>query len=147
MIGKNSVAMLLFASALAVGAGSPGTAASAGAGSSYSAGAGTVATSGASSSGQVVQLGYQMAAQQPYGWTGQQAACLNYVWTRESGWSATAANPTSDARGIAQKITGWSADYQPGNATQQIAWGLAYIKGRYGTPCAAWAHEQAVGWY
>jgi len=147
VISKNSVAMLLFASALAVGAGSPGTAASAGASSSYSAGAGTVAISGASSSGQVVQLGYQMAAQQPYGWTGQQAQCLNYVWTRESGWSATAANSTSDARGIAQKITGWSPDYQPGDATEQIAWGLAYIKGRYGTPCVAWAHEQAAGWY
>lgn len=147
MIGKNTVAMVLFAAAVAVGAGGPGTSASAGAASSSSEGAGTVATSGASSSGAVVQQGYQMAAQQPYGWTGQQAACLNYVWTRESGWSATAANSTSDARGIAQKITGWSGDYQPGNATEQIAWGLAYIQGRYGTPCAAWAHEQAYGWY
>ena len=33
------------------------------------------------------------------------------------------------------------------NATTQIRWGLQYIKGTYGSPCAAWAHEEATGWY
>jgi hypothetical protein len=33
------------------------------------------------------------------------------------------------------------------NATTQILWGLGYISGRYGTPCGAWAHSQATGWY
>ena len=29
----------------------------------------------------------------------------------------------------------------------QITWGLNYIAGVYGTPCAAWAHSQATNWY
>ncbi len=92
-----------------------------------------------------VALGRQMAAS--YGWGGGQWSCLDELWTRESGWSATAANPTSDARGIAQDINGWSARYPYGNAGEQIGWGLSYIRGRYGTPCAAWAHETSAGWY
>ncbi len=93
-----------------------------------------------------VALGRQMAA--AYGWgSGGQWSCLDALWTRESGWSATAANPTSDARGIAQDIRGWSASYPYDDPGQQIAWGLAYIRGRYGTPCTAWAHETSAGWY
>ncbi len=88
-----------------------------------------------------------MAAAAPYGWTGAQTTCLDELWTRESGFDDEAANPTSDARGIAQDINGWSADYEPGNAPQQISWGLSYIAGRYGSPCAAWSHEEAVSWY
>jgi hypothetical protein len=82
-----------------------------------------------------------------YGWTGSQATCLDELWTRESGFNDEAANPTSDARGIAQNINGWSADYEPGNAAQQVAWGLSYVAGRYGTPCGAWSHEEAMSWY
>jgi hypothetical protein len=33
------------------------------------------------------------------------------------------------------------------SATTQIRWGLGYIKDRYGTPCGAWSHEEACGWY
>jgi hypothetical protein len=29
----------------------------------------------------------------------------------------------------------------------QILWGLNYIKGRYGSPVAAEAHELSAGWY
>jgi hypothetical protein len=29
----------------------------------------------------------------------------------------------------------------------QIRWGLGYIEDRYGSPCGAWAHSQARGWY
>ena len=88
-----------------------------------------------------------MAAAAPYDWTGSQATCLDELWTRESGFDAYAANPTSDARGIPQNINGWSASYQPGNASQQIAWGLSYVAGRYGDPCGAWSHEEAANWY
>ena len=92
------------------------------------------------------QLGQQMAAQ--FGWDkGDEWTALNNVVMRESGWDATAANPTSDARGIAQNINGWSASYQEGNAQQQISWLLNYIHGRYGTPQAAWQHEINYGWY
>jgi hypothetical protein len=31
--------------------------------------------------------------------------------------------------------------------TTQIIWGLGYIKSVYGTPCGAWAHEEADGYY
>ena len=84
-----------------------------------------------------------------YGWTGSQTTCLDELWDEESGFSAYAANPTSDARGIPQNIGGWSAGYQPGNASEQIKWGLLYIKDRYGTPCAAWAFETShtPNWY
>ena len=95
-----------------------------------------------------VALGQEMAS--AYGWgSGAEWTCLDELWTHESGWSATAANPSSDARGIPQNINGWSAGYQYGNARQQIAWGLAYIQGRYGTPCAAWAFEMShyPNWY
>lgn len=104
----------------------------------------TVAASGASDEA----LANSMAAS-GYGWTGSETTCLDDLWTKESGFSAYAANPASDARGIPQNISGWSASYQPGNASQQIAWGLHYIAGRYGTPCAAWAFERShvPNWY
>jgi hypothetical protein len=35
----------------------------------------------------------------------------------------------------------------PAAARAQIAWGLNYIRGRYGSPGSAWAHELAQGWY
>jgi hypothetical protein len=113
--------------------------------SASGASAGSVSVSaGATTTGANVDLGRQMAA--AYGWTGQQFSCLDWLWTRESGWNAYAANPTSDARGIPQNINGWSA-YPPGEPGPQIAWGLSYIKGRYGSPCSAWAHEEADSWY
>jgi hypothetical protein len=104
----------------------------------------TAAPAGAGSTGPNVALGQQMAAQ--HGWTGSQWQCLDWLWTRESGWNAYAANPTSDARGIPQNINGWSS-YPPGQPAPQIAWGLDYITGRYGNPCAAWAHETQWNWY
>jgi peptidoglycan DL-endopeptidase CwlO len=107
-------------------------------------GAQTVAASGTSNEA----LANSMAAS-GYGWAGGQLTCLDELWTHESGFDAYAANPSSDARGIPQNINGWSADYQPGNARQQITWGLAYIQGRYGTPCAAWSFEMShvPNWY
>jgi resuscitation-promoting factor RpfB len=69
------------------------------------------------------------------------------LWNQESGWSITAANKTSDARGIAQNINGYGPDYLEGNATSQITWGINYIAGRYGSPVAAWAHEVENNWY
>ncbi|HZK58258.1 MAG TPA: transglycosylase, partial [Cryobacterium sp.] len=29
----------------------------------------------------------------------------------------------------------------------QIEWGLGYVTDRYGTPCGAWGHSEAMGWY
>ena len=33
------------------------------------------------------------------------------------------------------------------SAATQIRWGLWYVAGRYGTPCAAWSHEEDTSWY
>ena len=44
------------------------------------------------------------------------------------------------------KMASAGPDWQSNPATQ-IRWGLGYIKGLYGSPCGAWAHEEADGWY
>ena len=83
--------------------------------------------------------------------SGAQYRCLVLLWTRESGWNHLADNPSSDAYGIPQSLPGSKmasagADWRTNPATQ-IRWGLGYIRATYGTPCGAWAHSQAVGWY
>jgi hypothetical protein len=85
-----------------------------------------------------------------YGWASSQFSCLNELWSRESGWRTTAENP-SGAYGIPQALPGSKMasagpDWQT-SATTQIRWGLGYIKGQYGSPCGAWSHEEAAGWY
>jgi hypothetical protein len=79
--------------------------------------------------------------------TGAEWAAWVDLWDQESGWSITAANPHSDARGIAQNIDGYGPDYLEGNAQSQITWGINYIAGRYGDPIGAWQHELADDWY
>jgi hypothetical protein len=82
-----------------------------------------------------------------YGWSvPYEMPALISLWNQESGWNPYAANPTSNARGIPQNINGWSA-YAPGDWANQIRWGESYIKGRYGSPTGAWAHEGAFNWY
>jgi len=86
-----------------------------------------------------------------YGWSWAQFSCLQPLWGRESGWDATAYNPSSGAYGIPQALPGSKmasagADWHSDPATQ-IRWGLSYIREVYGTPCGAWAHEEADGWY
>lgn len=108
-------------------------------------GSGTGSAAAQVSGGSNAALGQRLAAS--YGWgAGAEWTCLDELWTRESGWNAYAANPASDARGIPQDINGW-ADFAPGDVRAQIAWGLAYIRGRYGGPCTAWNHETTDGWY
>ncbi|WP_426321551.1 phospholipase [Microbacterium sp. E-13] len=92
----------------------------------------------------------QMAASQ-YGWGDGQFSCLESLWNKESGWNYQAFNSGSGATGIPQSLPGSKmasagADWQT-NAATQIAWGLGYIAGSYGTPCAAWGHSQATDWY
>ena len=79
-----------------------------------------------------------------------QWGCLDDLWQQESGWNYEAEN-ASGAYGIPQALPGskmasagpdWETD-----PTTQIKWGLGYIKGDYGTPCGAWDHEEADGWY
>lgn len=82
-------------------------------------------------------LGKRMAG--AMGWTGNQWDALRQLWIGESGWRTDADNPSSDAYGIPQAMTNLHklpADYMT-NAKTQIAWGLKYIKGKYGNPANA----------
>ena len=85
-----------------------------------------------------------------FGWSGDQFGCLNSLWTKESGWRTTAANP-SGAYGIPQALPGSkmasAGDDWRTNPATQVRWGLGYIKGSYGSPCAAWGHSRATNWY
>jgi hypothetical protein len=86
-----------------------------------------------------------------FGWSSSQFSCLDPLWQHESGWSVTAYNAGTGAYGIPQalpgsKMAGAGPDWQTSAATQ-IRWGLDYIKGSYGSPCGAWDHEEATGWY
>jgi resuscitation-promoting factor RpfB len=101
-----------------------------------------------------VARGQQLAAGDGWG-SGPQWNCLYALWQRESSWSNTAENPRSGAYGIAQALGhGPTGQYPAGPAnppvsdpSAQVRWGLGYIAGTYGTPCAAWAHEEADSWY
>jgi hypothetical protein len=85
------------------------------------------------------------------GWGSGQFSCLVSLWNRESGWNYRAQNASSGAYGIPQALPGSkmgtvAADWRT-NPVTQIRWGLNYIADRYGTPCGAWGHSQATGWY
>jgi len=85
------------------------------------------------------------------GWSASQFSCLRSLWQRESGWNPRADNPASSAYGIAQALPGSKMasagpDWRT-NPVTQIKWGLGYIADRFGTPCGAWGHSQANGWY
>ena len=91
------------------------------------------------------------------------------LWNRESGWNNLAQNPGSGAFGIAQALghgtagtagkygNEYGANYglttaeaiaaNNGSALPQIQWGINYIADTYGSPEAAWAHEESAGWY
>ncbi len=95
------------------------------------------------------ELGHRMML--AYGFSDDNWPCLYNLWMRESGWRTNAGNTSSGAYGIPQslpasKMASAGADYLTNPATQ-ITWGLGYIKGRYGTPCNAWASFQSKGWY
>lgn len=97
-----------------------------------------------------VQTGQRIAARA--GWVGSEWVCLYRLWSRESGWVVTKANYAgSGAYGIPQALPGskmasagpqWATD-----AATQIRWGIGYIRARYGTPCGAWSHSNAHGYY
>jgi hypothetical protein len=98
-----------------------------------------------------VTLGRRLAS--GYGWgSGPQWTCLDELWTRESGWRTQVWNyGGSGAYGIPQalpasKMAAAGPDWMT-NPDTQIRWGLGYIATTYATPCGAWAHETADGWY
>ena len=98
--------------------------------------------------GTAQRIAYNMLAS--FGFATSQYGCLDSLWNQESGWRYNAQN-ASGAYGIPQALPGSKmasagSDWLTNPATQ-IKWGLGYIKGQYGTPCGAWDHEVAYGWY
>lgn len=87
-----------------------------------------------------------------YGLSPSEFQDLVQLWDRESGWNMHAENASSGAYGIPQadpdggQGVANQASYR-NNAEVQIAWGLKYIKDRYGSLAAAWQHEVEDGWY
>lgn len=88
-------------------------------------------------------------------------SCLTNLWNRESNWRVNAQNnafdygspatPQYQAYGIPQaapgnKMASEGSDWLT-NPQTQIRWGLKYIKGRYSSPCGAWAHSESYNWY
>ncbi|MBP2370218.1 hypothetical protein [Pseudonocardia parietis] len=72
-----------------------------------------------------------------FGWgSGPEWDALSWIIHHESGWDPNAANPTSSARGLFQKMTSIHGPVEP-TASGQAQWGLNYIRGRYGSPTAA----------
>ncbi|MGK9147253.1 hypothetical protein KXS11_06470 [Plantibacter flavus] len=94
---------------------------------------------------------YAQSAIGSYGWGSGEFQCLLQLWTRESSWRVNAYNASSGAYGIPQSLPGSkmasAGDDWRTNAATQINWGLSYIDSRYGSPCGAWAHSEAVNWY
>lgn len=109
----------------------------------------SVADAKMASSGSPPQIAAAMLAS--FGWSSGQLGCLDPLWEHESGWSVTADNAGTGAYGIPQALPGSrmssaGPDWQT-SAQTQIKWGLEYIKDTYGSPCGAWDHEEATGWY
>ena len=104
---------------------------------------------GVPDAGTAQAIGYMMV--KAIGWDDNEWSCLSALWMRESNWNAFSHNPSSGAYGIPQAVPGEKmasagADWAT-NPETQIRWGLAYIAGRYGTPCGAWQHSEEQGWY
>lgn len=86
-----------------------------------------------------------------YGFGQEQNNCLLWLWNRESNWRTNAYNPGGPAYGIPQSVPGSKmatvgADWRT-NYRTQVTWGILYIIDVYDTPCGAWAHSEAKGWY
>ncbi|MGD0558123.1 MAG: lytic transglycosylase domain-containing protein [Streptosporangiaceae bacterium] len=124
------------------------TAKAAASSSSSSSSSSSTSTSSSTYSGSPQEIAQEMLSS--YGWSSQWS-CLDDLWEQESNWSVTAENASSGAYGIAQALPGSKmasagSDWETSAATQ-ITWGLEYIQSTYGSPCAAWDHEESDGWY
>ncbi len=105
-----------------------------------------------------------------YGWgSGAQWQALQNVEMAEAGFDPGAVNPTSGAYGLAQALghgqgaatqgtvaneyggyglsDGEAQAANSGDAGAQAVWMCQYIAATYGTPEAAWSHEQEFHWY
>ena len=72
----------------------------------------------------------------------KQFNCLDKLYTKESNWRPSAKNGSHN--GIPQGKSEWLATV---DGYKQVVWGLNYISGRYGEPCAALDHWSKYGWH
>jgi hypothetical protein len=104
---------------------------------------------------------YAQVIMPSYGWSAaSQFGYLNDLWTRESNWEWNVCNggstyPSCNYNGVAygipqslpgDKMASAGSDWATDGETQ-VQWGLNYILSEYGSPAAAWAHEESYGWY
>jgi hypothetical protein len=103
-------------------------------------------------------------------WGRSQSQCASLIFEYESRWDPHATNKSSGAYGLPQanpasKLGGWAeakaqAAAKAGdpeaawlyrawrdNPVVQAEWGVDYMTGRYGSPCAALAFRSERGWY
>ncbi|AKU15743.1 hypothetical protein [Luteipulveratus mongoliensis] len=84
-----------------------------------------------------------------YGWgSGAQWDALKSLVQGESGWNPNAANPSSSARGLFQKLTSVNGPLES-TIAGQAQWGLNYIRSRYGSPSNAYSTwlSRSPHWY
>jgi hypothetical protein len=92
----------------------------------------------------VRSLVQQLAAER--GWVGTQWEALDRLIQKESSWDPGAANPTSSARGLFQKLTRLHGPVEP-TVAGQAGWGFDYIAKTYGDPIRALRFHLANNWY
>lgn len=88
---------------------------------------------------------------------GSELACLDKLWTGESGWNPWAYNPEDtdggNAYGIPQALNRLHGyPYKFGDWKKQVDWGVNYINKRHdykGSPCRAWSlwQSRSPHWY
>ncbi|WP_370944003.1 hypothetical protein AB5J62_33520 [Amycolatopsis sp. cg5] len=102
-------------------------------------------TAGAAGSPEVVAAVRAVATR--YGWgSGPQWDALSWLISHESSWNPGAANPSSSARGLFQKMESVHGPVEP-TAAGQAEWGLRYISSRYRDPLGARAFWESHHWY
>ena len=113
---------------------------------------GALLTGGSSGATGGDALANQRLARRIFPWgAAQWPAFVNLVMA-ESGFNRFARNPSSGAYGIPQALPPSKLPFAGqaaggSHAGPQLSWMFQYIKGRYGTPANAWAHEVSAGWY
>ena len=157
------------ASGAVTGTGSTGTTGTGGTGTTTPTPPSGTSDSPSNTPSQNQNIAKLLMASPTYGWSDTaNYNALVQLWDDESGWNSLADNASSGAFGIAQSLHGNKggvggneynasdaeglsatqlAEANNGDPTEQIIWGLNYIKGRYGSPIAALAHENADHWY
>lgn len=104
----------------------------------------TTAVSGTSAGDPAVKAAVRKLAEQ-YGWADQWGD-IDWLVNKESGWNPKAANPSSSARGLFQKMTSIHGPIED-TVEGQARWGFDYIKNRYNDPRGARSFWERNNWY